>query len=89
MGLPPGWVTDLDLPRRAQLHLLGNGVVPQQANLALTILLAADTYPTGQARDRPTPPAGRRYRRPRSHPAGDRTAGLNPPPATALTAPPS
>ncbi|WP_246869246.1 site-specific integrase [Saccharopolyspora sp. ASAGF58] len=25
MGLPPGWVTDLPLPRTAQLHALGNG----------------------------------------------------------------
>ena len=38
MGLPEGWVTDLDLPRAAQLKMLGNGVVPQQAALALEAL---------------------------------------------------
>jgi DNA (cytosine-5)-methyltransferase 1 len=31
MGLPAGWVTDLPLTRTAQMRLLGNGVVPQQA----------------------------------------------------------
>ena len=37
MGLPDGHVTgpDLDLPREHQLRLLGNGVVPQQAALAV------------------------------------------------------
>ena len=35
MGLPEGWVTDLDLSRAQQFKLLGNGVVPQQAFLAL------------------------------------------------------
>jgi DNA (cytosine-5)-methyltransferase 1 len=40
MGLPAGHVTDVpDLTRRQQLRLLGNGVVPQQASLALSILL--------------------------------------------------
>ena len=39
MGLPPGWVSDLPLPRTAQLRALGNGVVPQQATHALTLLL--------------------------------------------------
>lgn len=38
MGLPDGWVTDL-LPRRAALHVLGNGVVPQQAAAAFRHLL--------------------------------------------------
>ena len=38
MGLPEGWVTDLGLSRTAELKMLGNGVVPQQAALALTIL---------------------------------------------------
>ncbi|MDR2372851.1 MAG: hypothetical protein LBD77_01845 [Bifidobacteriaceae bacterium] len=43
MGLPEGWVTDpaLGLPRRRQVKALGNGVVPQQAVHALTILLRA------------------------------------------------
>lgn len=40
MGLPSGWVTDLDLPRTAQLRALGNGVVPQQAAHAVALLLA-------------------------------------------------
>ena len=37
MGLPDGHVTgpDLNLPREHQLRLLGNGVVPQQAALAV------------------------------------------------------
>jgi DNA (cytosine-5)-methyltransferase 1 len=42
MGLPEGWVTDVpDLKRNDQLKALGNGVVPQQAVLALRHLLAA------------------------------------------------
>jgi DNA (cytosine-5)-methyltransferase 1 len=40
MGLPSGWVTDLHLPRTAQLRALGNGVVPQQAAHAVSLLLA-------------------------------------------------
>ncbi|MFC6091615.1 DNA cytosine methyltransferase [Saccharothrix lopnurensis] len=39
MGLPPGWVTDLPLPRTAQLRALGNGVLPQQAAHAVTLLI--------------------------------------------------
>jgi DNA (cytosine-5)-methyltransferase 1 len=35
MGLPVGWVTDLDISRSQQLKLLGNGVVPQQAYYAI------------------------------------------------------
>lgn len=42
MGLPAGWVTDIDIPRNAQLKALGNGVVPQQAALALTLLGLGD-----------------------------------------------
>ena len=38
MGLPEGWVCDLGLSRTAELKMLGNGVVPQQASLALEIL---------------------------------------------------
>ena len=38
MGLPNGWVTDLDLSRSQQLKMLGNGVVPQQAYYALKLL---------------------------------------------------
>ncbi|MEV6236785.1 DNA cytosine methyltransferase [Lentzea sp. NPDC051838] len=40
MGLPEGWVSDLPLPRTAQLRALGNGVVPAQAAYALSLLLA-------------------------------------------------
>lgn len=40
MGLPDGWVCDVPgLPRNAQLKALGNGVVPQQALLALRLLV--------------------------------------------------
>jgi DNA (cytosine-5)-methyltransferase 1 len=47
MGLPEGWVTNpaLKLTRRQQVKALGNGVVPQQAALALAILLRAATQP--------------------------------------------
>jgi DNA (cytosine-5)-methyltransferase 1 len=38
MGLPIGWVTDLDLTRAQMLKMLGNGVVPQQAYYALELL---------------------------------------------------
>lgn len=41
MGLPDGWVTAVPgLTRNAQLRLLGNGVVPQQAAYAIADLLA-------------------------------------------------
>jgi DNA (cytosine-5)-methyltransferase 1 len=41
LGLPEGWVTDVPgLSRNAKLKILGNGVVPQQAELALRLLLA-------------------------------------------------
>lgn len=41
MGLEPGWVTnpDIGIKRNDQLKALGNGVVPQQASLALKTLL--------------------------------------------------
>ena len=40
MGLPDGWVTDVDgLSINNQLKALGNGVVPQQAALAVSVLL--------------------------------------------------
>ena len=38
MGLPEGHVCDLGLSRTAALKMLGNGVVPAQAALALTVL---------------------------------------------------
>lgn len=39
MGLPAGFVTDLDLPYSGQMRILGNGVVPQQATAALRLLV--------------------------------------------------
>ena len=38
MGLPEGHVCDLGLSRTAELKMLGNGVVPAQAALALRLL---------------------------------------------------
>jgi DNA (cytosine-5)-methyltransferase 1 len=40
MGLPHGWISELPLPRTAQLRALGNGVVPAQAAYAVALLLA-------------------------------------------------
>jgi len=42
MGLPAGWVTDVPISRNEQLKALGNGVVPQQAEAALRMLLSVD-----------------------------------------------
>ena len=39
MGLSRGFVTGLNLPYSAQLRILGNGVVPQQATAALQLLV--------------------------------------------------
>lgn len=39
MGLPEGWITDCGLSRNEELKACGNGVVPQQAELALRMLL--------------------------------------------------
>jgi DNA (cytosine-5)-methyltransferase 1 len=39
MGLSEGWVTGVVPRRQAQLRILGNGVVPQQAAYALAALL--------------------------------------------------
>ena len=39
MGLPEGWVTDLDLSRANKLKMLGNGVFPQQAYHALQLII--------------------------------------------------
>lgn len=40
MGCEPGWVTDIGLPRTAELTMLGNGVVTLQAVAAYSLLLA-------------------------------------------------
>ena len=42
MGLPEGWITGHGLKRNDELKMAGNGVVPQQAELALRMLLGAD-----------------------------------------------
>jgi DNA (cytosine-5)-methyltransferase 1 len=42
MGLPDGWITEAGLTRSEELKLAGNGVVPQQAELALRLLLNGD-----------------------------------------------
>ncbi len=39
MGLPAGWVTNCGLTRNEELKACGNGVVPQQAKLALDLLM--------------------------------------------------
>ena len=39
MGLEPGWITNHGLSRKDELKACGNGVVPQQAELALKMLL--------------------------------------------------
>ena len=46
MGLNDGHVTDVGLTRNEQLKALGNGVVPQQAEMALRVLLSRMTLPT-------------------------------------------
>ena len=45
MGLEPGWITDVGLTRNEELKACGNGVVPQQAELALRILLEGTAFP--------------------------------------------
>ena len=45
MGLPIGWVTNLDFTRSQQLKMLGNGVVPQQAYYALQLLCDVNHSP--------------------------------------------
>ena len=44
MGLPEGHVTSLDISRAGKLKMLGNGVVPQQAALALHLLAEGYYY---------------------------------------------
>ena len=39
MGVPEGWITDCGLTRNEELKACGNGVVPQQAEMALRHLL--------------------------------------------------
>lgn len=48
MGLPDGWVTDVGLSRTEELKACGNGVVPAQAELALSILLRDTEFIKGE-----------------------------------------
>jgi len=45
MGLPDGWITDVGLSRTDELKACGNGVVVQQAELALSVLLGDEFDP--------------------------------------------
>jgi hypothetical protein len=47
MGVPEGWITGVGLSRNDELKACGNGVVPQQAELALRVLLEGITLPRG------------------------------------------
>jgi DNA (cytosine-5)-methyltransferase 1 len=51
MGLPDGWITDCGLSRNEELKACGNGVVPQQAELALRMLLDGIDLRVGGASD--------------------------------------
>jgi hypothetical protein len=56
MGVPAGWITDVGLTRNEELKACGNGVVPQQAELALRVLLEGMTLPRGGGQvNLPTP----------------------------------
>ena len=44
MGVPPGWVTDIGLERSDELHIIGNGVVPGQAEHAFRFLMDDDKW---------------------------------------------
>ncbi|MGV9419836.1 DNA cytosine methyltransferase [Streptomyces sp. NPDC003674] len=47
MGLPAGWVTAVpDIPRKEQLRIIGNGVIPRQAHHAYGWLLGTTATPT-------------------------------------------
>jgi DNA (cytosine-5)-methyltransferase 1 len=45
MGLPNGWVTDIDVPKTQHYKILGNGVVPQQAYYALKTICDPNHIP--------------------------------------------
>lgn len=63
MGLPEGWITDCGLKRNDELKACGNGVVPQQAELALRILLGDSPIVAERERERmfPTPTVSDTY----------------------------
>lgn len=56
MGLPAGWITDCGLTRNEELKAAGNGVVWQQAELALRFLLDGVPIQTGVAQVNPPTP---------------------------------
>ena len=51
MGVPEGWITDVGLKRNDELKACGNGVVPQQAELALRLLLQGTQHDTALLAD--------------------------------------
>jgi hypothetical protein len=53
MGLPDNWITGHGLKRNDELKLAGNGVVPQQAELALRMLLENTPPPARSELDEP------------------------------------
>jgi hypothetical protein len=56
MGVPEGWITGVGLTRNEELKACGNGVVPQQAELALRVLLEGIKLPRGGGQvNLPTP----------------------------------
>lgn len=55
MGVPEGWITDCGLSRNDELKACGNGVVPQQAELALRLLLDGVELERGQAANNDLP----------------------------------
>lgn len=59
MGLPDGWITDAGLTRNEELKACGNGVVPQQAELALRLLLSGMQHDTPKERVDPATDADR------------------------------
>jgi DNA (cytosine-5)-methyltransferase 1 len=62
MGLPEGWITDVGLSRNDELKACGNGVVPQQAELALRVLLEGVPLPAvGGQVNLPTPTVSDTY----------------------------
>lgn len=62
MGLPSGWITNVGLSRNDELKACGNGVVPQQAELALRVLLEGIMLPAGGGQvNLPTPTVSDTY----------------------------
>lgn len=51
-GLDDGYLADLDIPRTAQLRMLGNGCVPRQAAHAITGAAGPPRHPQRQPRHR-------------------------------------